>query len=209
MLGGFEDGVSARLSASGTDATETLRRTMHEAFRRHARGDADLILFQGCNHMVFCDPVDPTCRAGATDRPLTCNGRLARKVMGGVIVDFLRSRGLGSPSSPDEAAVPTAACHSFRPKIPAFLRHATESFRADGSAFPALAVASGDDGYNVAVENIWRRVSSTLDSWISKIVGELQLDPSHSLPENSQNWTAGNMTGSLMGWQSSKVVWAV
>ena len=74
MLGGSEDGVAAKISSlSGDNATESLRRTMDEAFT-HANGDADLIIFNGCNHMVVCTPVDPSCKAVASDRPLTCDG---------------------------------------------------------------------------------------------------------------------------------------
>ena len=68
LLGGSEDGISAALSPTD-DATETLRRTMSEGVAKGV-GSAELCILRGANHMVFCDPVDPCCRAAQTDRPL-------------------------------------------------------------------------------------------------------------------------------------------
>jgi hypothetical protein len=200
LLGGSEDGISARLSGSGDDATETLRRTMNEAFI-HGNGDADLVILKGANHMVFCSPVDPSCGAVATDRSLACDGRLVRNVLGGIICDFLRSRGISNAAG--------AASSDFHPKVPALLLHTAESFRPENSPRPQMIVSDDNGSDNEEQKKVWELVSSALDGWIAKIVTELGLEQSDRLPVNAKSWTAGNLTGSLQGWESPLAAWAI
>jgi dienelactone hydrolase len=190
MLGGSHDGVSAKLGRDN-DATETLRRTMEEAFA-DGKGDADLILLKGYNHMVACSPIDPGCGAVRDDGLLLWDGDYVREVLGGIIVDFLRSRGLLGAN----------ASSAFQPKIPVAMLYTTKSVRT--SSHPPMAVSETHDP-----SEIWNQVSSTLDRWISRIVKELGLQPSNQLCDSAKTWTAGPLSGSLEGWESPSVAWAV
>ena len=40
-------------------------------------GRAELCILGGANHMAFCEPVDPTCSAVDSDRPLGADGAAA------------------------------------------------------------------------------------------------------------------------------------
>ena len=214
LLGGSKDGVSAALSASKEDGTETLRRTVEEGVSK-GNGLAELCIVKGANHMVFCDPIDPSCGALRSDMPMApeADADGVRKLLGSLIVDFLAANEVleeGVPEAERTATVDPAMLHTLdASQSPPSSRSASVAYalelRGAGGASgeeDEEAGSSGDD------QDAWATLSSALDGKLAELESALRLTPS-DYAEEAAEWTAGGLVGSVKGWTSPFASWAV
>lgn len=224
LLGGSEDGISAALSQSG-DATETVRRTLSEGVAKGV-GCAELCVVRGANHMVACEPADPTCPAGRADRPMApgTDGEEVRALLGSLIVDFLAAHGVLEKDvgvDERETTVRPALLHTVdtslaSPRGPsasvAFASRLLEARAHEEGGAEGEAIRNGGGGgggdESAADARAWAVLSAAIGRHTEAIRAELRLEPSDFAAEASE-WASDGLSGSIDGFASPSAVWAV
>ena len=212
LMGGSRDGVSARISKfKENDPTESLQRTVDESLVL-SKGDVDFIVFRGCNHMVFCSPIDPTCGAVDKDFPLSVepplDGDQARRIMGDAIREFCN---LHTQRGNDDES---GGAKVFQPKIPQELYHTARSIRhTDQTPMSLLSPKQAQETKEDDIEQkqqqqqTWDRLSCQMNDWIEIVVSTLQLKP--TTKPITEEFSFSTVKGSLKAWESDKVAWAL
>ena len=141
--------------------------------------------------MAFCEPVDPTCSAVDSDRPLGADGAAVRSALGALIVDFLGAAGVaGSRLAPEErtaALAPPLIFAADAVRVPDDARCVGAEVAAAGAA---TAAQPAGQAAAAADEVAWEALRGALDGWMDRLRSELRLAPS-SFAEESAEWAAG------------------